>query len=73
MKEVIAFILMVVIRNWKTSATGIAALFILFADAYGLQISQETKDHLIGLLVGVGFIFAKDVNKTKDGQTVHPK
>lgn len=52
-----------VVKNWKTTLSGVLIGLILLA-VYNGKIDKETGMYLMGTLVSYGLIIAKDGNKT---------
>lgn len=55
---------LLIIKNWKTTATGIASVLIWILKLAGVEIPDEVAVTFTGFLVSLGLIFAKDGNKT---------
>ena len=55
---------LLVIKNWKTTATGIAVALVWLLKQFGLNIPDDVAQTLTAFLISLGFIFAKDGNKT---------
>jgi hypothetical protein len=55
---------LLVIKNWKTTATGVASALIWLLKAVGVEIPDEVALSFTGFLVSLGLIFAKDGDKS---------
>ncbi len=54
-----------VVRNWKTSATGLASVLIWMLDEiFKFGLTAEQKSFITSVLIGLGLFFAKDGDKT---------
>jgi len=67
-----ATIIDLVIKNWKTTVTGLATGILWLAKSvFGFEIPDEVALSFTGFLVSLGLIFAKDGNQT--GTTSNPR
>lgn len=55
---------LLVVKNWKTTATGVSVALLWVLRQVGLDIPEEVAINLTAFLVSLGLIFAKDGNKT---------
>jgi len=55
---------LLIVKNWKTTATGLSSMLIWILKFLGINIPDETALALTGFLVSLGLIFAKDGNRT---------
>lgn len=53
-----------IVKNWKTTATALATAIVWLGDNFGLNIPLESKQAFTAFLVSLGFLFAKDGDKT---------
>lgn len=64
MTKLLETIWYLVVKNWKTTATGLATLLIWLAKATGVEIPEEVAISFTGFLVSLGLILAKDGNQS---------
>lgn len=55
---------LLVVKNWKTTVTGIVIALVWLAGLVGINIPDEVKQTLTAFLISLGLLFSKDGNKT---------
>lgn len=53
-----------IVKNWKTTVSGVVAVLVWFAKGIGLEINSDTAAAISSLMLAVGAFFAKDGDKS---------